>query len=228
MSEIPDRKGQGPPDDFETVLEKAEAPPVAPAPEAVGILAETPMNRPEEVPPAWLEPRLNELSDRLVALQDRLASLEAAVESATRQIAFIPPQVRMLGNRIEGIATAITEPRYRAVLLNLLGVYDLVDQVLRTLPPTTESDPVAEHRRNYQVLRTQLRQVLDANGLSEIPTDGPFNPELHRATQTVFCTESAESGRVVGVVRPGFRTEQAVLRYAEVIVSRYAPPDQEK
>jgi molecular chaperone GrpE (heat shock protein) len=167
------------------------------------------------------------VQDTLAAVEARLAYLETNLDTTAKQISFLPPQMRLLGNKIEGVAASLSEPRYRAVLLSLLAIYDLVNQMLRSLPSVPESDAMADDRRNYQVLRTQLRQTLESNGLSEIETGGPFDPELHRAVQRIPCDDPAQAGRVVEVVRPGFRTEQAVLRYAEVSVSQYVPPQAE-
>ncbi|MFQ6009267.1 MAG: nucleotide exchange factor GrpE [Candidatus Zixiibacteriota bacterium] len=168
---------------------------------------------------------VGELRELFVGMQDCLANIEKAMYTTANQVSFLPPQVRMLGGKIEGLTTSISEPRYRAVILSLLGVYDLVDQVLRTLPPAPESDADAGHRRNYEVMRTQLRQILEANGLSEIPADGDFEPKVHRALQNVPVDNPAQANRVLEVVRPGFRTEQSILRYAEVLVGQYVPPE---
>jgi molecular chaperone GrpE (heat shock protein) len=153
----------------------------------------------------------------------RLASLETAVEATTKQVSFLPPQVRQLSGKVEGLTTSMSEPRYRAALLSLLGVYDLVDQVLRTLPDADGDTHEAEHRRNYEVVRTQLRQILDANGLTEISTDGAFDPTVHRVAERKSVEDPARANLILEVVRPGFRTEQSVLRYSEVVVGHYAP-----
>jgi molecular chaperone GrpE (heat shock protein) len=149
-----------------------------------------------------------------MALAERIASLE-------KQVAFLPPQVRMLAAKVDGLTTAITEPRVRALLMGLLGIYDLVDQVLRTMPPQM-TDVDRDHLRNYQVLRSQLQVLLDSNGLCEIKADGAFDPLVHRALQSVAVDAPEKADRVMEVVRPGFRTEQSILRYAEVVVGRYS------
>ncbi len=166
-----------------------------------------------------------ELRDAVAAMQARMAAFEAAVDATAKQVSFLPPQMRMLGGKIDGLATAISEPRYRAALLGLLGVYDLADQILRALPADDDGQTgAANHRRNYEVLLAQLRQILEANGLTEIPTSGGFDPELHRALKLVPVANPAQSDQVLEVVRRGFRTEQSVLRYAEVLVGQYSPP----
>lgn len=162
------------------------------------------------------------LKDLIIATQERLGKVEAVLEGAMKQVAFLPPQIRILGNKVDGLATAISEPRVRALLLGTLGLHDLVEQMLRTCP--TGPDAEAGYRGNLLNLRLHLRQLLAANGLEEIATDGKFNPAIHRAVQRVPCANPAQEDHVVEVIRSGFRTEQAVLRYAEVLVGQYTPP----
>jgi hypothetical protein len=174
---------------------------------------------------AALHDDVRALRELLTATQVRLANLEDTVGTTAKQVSFLPPQVRMLGSKIDGLVTSISEPRYRAVLLSLVGVYDLIDQILHTLPVVPESTIEADHRRNYEVLRTQLRQILEMNGLLEIATDGVFDPTAHHAVRRVPCDDPKQMDCVLAVVRPGFRTEQSILRYAEVLVGQYVPPE---
>lgn len=161
------------------------------------------------------------------SVQSRLGSLETATTETSKQISFLPPQVRQLGAKVESLNSSISEPRYKAVLLGLLGVYDLVDQLLHTRPANETLVTEADHQRNYEVVRTQLRQLLEGNGLVQIPTDGAFDPTMHRATQRTTVGDPSQADMILEVVRPGFRTEQSVLRYAEVVVGHYTPENSE-
>src|SRR5205823_4079609 len=103
---------------------------------------------------------------------------------------------------------------------SLLVIYDLVDQSARAALVSGNDFP-GIHQRNYEVLSTQLAQILAVNGLSPIPADGPFDPAVHRAIERVPVDDALRANQIVELVRPGFRTEQAVLRYAEVRVGYY-------
>lgn len=170
-----------------------------------------------------IEMGVAEIRSQMEVLGDRVSEIEVGLGAAAKQVSFLPPQVRMLAGKVDGLATAISEPQYRALLLSLLGVYDLIDQILRT-PGSDVVDSPDTHCRNYEVLRTQLRQILHLNGLSLIPTEGAFNAELHRAVERVIVTDPADANRVLEVVRPGFHTETTVLRFAEVRVGYYTSP----
>jgi hypothetical protein len=145
----------------------------------------------------------------------RLDGVMAAVDAAVKQIGFLPGQIRALGTKVEGLSASISDSRLRSLLLGVVSVYDLADHMFRNVD-TAGTD----HRNNYEVIRTQLMQLLASNGLEEIPTTDGFDPKMHRAVQAVPCSDPAQVNRVMSVVRAGFRTDQAVLRYAEVVVGQ--------
>ena len=168
-----------------------------------------------------LSPELERHAEQLRALHEgtgeRLRTVQETLEALSKQISFLPPQLRMFGAKIDGLGTTISEPRHRSLLLGLASILDLVDQMRRSA--RTKPDQLADHLHNYEVLYTQLRQLLEGNGLSEISVDGPFDPKYHRALERIESSDPADADRILEVVRPGFRTEQAVLRYAEVKVA---------
>ena len=66
-----------------------------------------------------------------------------------------------------------------------------------------------------------LKMFLDElvkQGLEEIPTDIPFNPELHNAVMHVE-DESYGEGEIVQVFQKGYRLKDKVIRYAMVKVA---------
>jgi molecular chaperone GrpE len=147
-------------------------------------------------------------------LGERIGALE-------RQVGFIPPQIRQLVTKVDSLTTSVAEPRMKALLLGLVGIYDLIDQLARNATTTETSG--TDHGRNYRVLRSQLRVLLETNGLIEIAAEGAFDPLFHCALQSVAVEDPVADNRIVEVIRTGFRTDHAVLRYAEVVVARYSP-----
>jgi molecular chaperone GrpE (heat shock protein) len=174
---------------------------------------------------AGLQETVREMRDVLSAAETRLSTLEAAADAAGKQIAFLPPQMRMLAAKIDGVATSVSEPRLRALLLGVLSVYDLVEQARRSVLIDAATEAGALALRHYDVLRTQLRQLMESNGLAEVSSDGRFDPLVHRAIERVPVTDPSQANAVVQVLRPGFRTDQTVLRYAEVSVGCYTPAE---
>jgi molecular chaperone GrpE len=73
-----------------------------------------------------------------------------------------------------------------------------------------------------QLTRERLLAVLEAGGVTPIPTVGhPFDPYLHRAVG-VTAVGSATPNTIVAEERAGYQSPAGVLRYADVIVYRPA------
>ena len=209
------------------------SPPEIPSGVAVNTEASPDRDAPTAVDGTVLQNEWHALRGLFDTIVTRLTALESLAESTSKQLGFLPPQVRALGSKIESVSASLSDSRYRGLLLNVLLIFDLVDQPLRASPSAPGHRLEGEHRRNYEVLRTQLRQILEANGLSDISTEGAFDPEWQRALESVSTDDPANAGMVCRVLRPGFRAANSVLRYAEVSVwsevsdarSAQSPPD---
>jgi molecular chaperone GrpE len=70
-----------------------------------------------------------------------------------------------------------------------------------------------------QLVHTELLGVLSRNGVEQFdPTGEKFDPAEHEAL-TVRPEEGTDAGVVLEVVEKGYRTGEAVLRPARVVVS---------
>jgi molecular chaperone GrpE len=77
------------------------------------------------------------------------------------------------------------------------------------------------------MVRRQLADFLASQGAEEIPSEGKeFDPNVHEAVQQEETADSPE-GRVLRVLRRGFRLRDRLLRPASVVVSK-APATAEK
>ena len=73
------------------------------------------------------------------------------------------------------------------------------------------------------MVRRQFLSKLEGLGVKPIVTnDGRFDPTLHEAISTVPATSPIQDGMIVGVIRPGYRIGDDVLRPAAVAVARSA------
>jgi molecular chaperone GrpE len=69
------------------------------------------------------------------------------------------------------------------------------------------------------MVRKQLNEFLSSQGVEEIATDIPFDPNLHDAVAQEECA-AGEEGRVLKVTRRGFKLRDRLLRPASVVVSK--------
>lgn len=94
----------------------------------------------------------------------------------------------------------------------LLPVLDDFDRV-------AESDPNAEGWADgVKLVHKKLADILQKEGLTEIPSDGAFDPELHNAVMTE-AVEGMESGNIVQTFQKGYKVKEKIIRHSMVKVS---------
>ena len=69
------------------------------------------------------------------------------------------------------------------------------------------------------MVRKQLTDFLGAQGVEEIRTDIPFDPNLHDAVAQEECA-AGEEDRILKVSRRGYKLRDRLLRPASVVVSK--------
>jgi molecular chaperone GrpE len=69
------------------------------------------------------------------------------------------------------------------------------------------------------MVRRQLNEFLEAQGVSEIETAGLFDPNVHEAVAQEDCENGAE-GRILRITRKGYKLRDRLLRPASVVVSK--------
>jgi len=108
----------------------------------------------------------------------------------------------------------------REILVSLLEVVDNLDRALDSArrAGTSASDPLLQ---GVDLVRQQFLAKLDGFGIRRIdPGAEPFDPLLHEAVSAVPAADPSQDGRIVGVVRPGYRIGEEVLRPALVAVAK--------
>jgi molecular chaperone GrpE len=148
--------------------------------------------------------QLAELTARNEALEDRhrraLADFENLRKRSDREV-----------------ARRVTENRDR-----LLGDWlEVVDSVERALRSEHDDGPLAEGLR---AVLDQMEAILARHGVERIGHPGEaFDPDRHEAIG-VAPSEDAPDRTVAEVARSGFALGNAILRPAQVIVTRRAEP----
>ena len=116
------------------------------------------------------------------------------------------------------------ERNRREVLVSLLEVLDNLDRAIASARQagTSAGDPLLQ---GVDLVRQQFLSKLDGFGVSRIDAEGTrFDPLLHEAVSAVPVDDVKDEGRIVGVVRPGYRIGDEVLRPALVAVAKSSQP----
>ncbi len=174
---------------------------------------------------AQMSDNLKTLSESVPESVTRFDRIEHNIGQLSHQISYLPPQIKTFGRKIDELNTSISDSKYNNLLKSLLMIYDLVEQSLLSLENKNIATTVEDYHRTLGVLKTQLLQVLEINGLTQIPALGEsYNPKVHKALKSLPVEEPDKNGKNVEVFRPGFQSGSQILRFSEVSVGRYVPP----
>jgi molecular chaperone GrpE len=169
-----------------------------------------------------LEPRLDdqELEEQVVEepAAEALPSGEGAPapdESYLRLAAdFDNYRKRVAREQVE-----LTRRANERILNELLPV---LDDLERALAAAAEHDHTPEGEAKLEegvrLVHRSLLGLVERHGLSEIETEGAFDPHVHEAL-LAQPGEGAEEGSVLQVLQKGYRLGDKVLRPARVIVA---------
>lgn len=113
----------------------------------------------------------------------------------------------------------------RDVISELLEVLDNLDRAIdsarKSAPP---NDPLFQ---GVELVRRQFVGKLEGLGVTLInAADQPFDPALHEAITSVPSSPE-QDGKVIGVIRQGYRIGEDVLRPAAVAVGKVATASHE-
>ena len=184
--------------------------------------AETPASPDAELAPAAAAavevPPGNPLEQRARLAEDRLAEVMAAYRTLKNENEdFRERQSRNMERRFE--------QRREKLLLKFIDVLDNLDRALEAAQTSYAGQPLLE---GMILVRTQLLQTLQDEGLDRIPVLGlPFDPAVSESVSTAPVKEAEQHHMVVKELLRGYRLNGRVARASRVVIGVFeaAPPE---
>lgn len=150
--------------------------------------------------------------ERQLAEKDRIAQEYIA---KYRQAAADFEESRL---RLKREISKDVERSRRELLADMLEVLDNLD---RALDATRQAAAPETLLQGVEMVRRQFLSKLEGLGVNRIDATGEaFDPTVHEAVSTVPAASPAEDGRIVGIIRHGYRIGTDILRPASVAVAR--------
>jgi len=98
-----------------------------------------------------------------------------------------------------------------SLISEMLGITDDLERAL------SHADKDSDLAIGVGGIRNNLMKIFGSKGLTEIPTDGKFDPNIHEA----LCAEPGNTdGDITEVFMKGYRMGDRVIRYAKVKVTK--------
>ncbi len=134
---------------------------------------------------------------------DKLQRTAAEFQNSRRR------QEKLLADEIERASAHIVQ--------RLLPVVDDLDLAFQNVPTEVE-EPGGAWLDGLRQIQKKLAQVLEDQGVTMIPKEGPFDPSHHEAVSSE-PSETVESGHIIQTLRTGYIYKERVLRPALVRVA---------
>ena len=155
-------------------------------------------------------------------LEPRIEDEEVVEEPAAEESALAPDEsyLRLAADfdnyrkRVAREQVELTRRANERILNELLPVLDDLERALEAAAEHEE----AKLEEGVRLVHRSLLGLVERHGLSEIETEGRFDPHVHEALLTQ-AADSAEEGSVLQVLQKGYRLGDKVLRPARVIVA---------
>ncbi|MCL2607578.1 MAG: nucleotide exchange factor GrpE [Methanomassiliicoccaceae archaeon] len=98
-----------------------------------------------------------------------------------------------------------------SLISEMLGITDDLERAL------SHADKDSDLAIGVSGIRNNLMKIFGSRGLTEIPTDGKFDPSIHEA----LCAEPGDTdGIITEVFMKGYKIGDRVIRYAKVKVTK--------
>jgi molecular chaperone GrpE len=146
-------------------------------------------------------------------LEERLAALEAERDEYLNDLKRVAADFENYRKRAARDQESLVARAHERLVKELLPVLDDLERALAA----AEEHEEAKLEEGVRLVHRELKNGLDREGLSEIETNGRFDPHVHEAL--LSQPSEAEEGSVLEVVQKGYRLGDRVLRPARVIVA---------
>jgi molecular chaperone GrpE len=168
-----------------------------------------------------LEPRLEDEEEHEATVEEPVAE-ESAPAHSTAEPAQAPDESYLrlaadFDNYRKRVAREQVELRRRANERLLNELLPVLDDLERALEAAAEHEE-AKLEEGVRLVHRSLLGLVERHGLSEIETEGAFDPHVHEAL-LAQPGEGAEEGSVLQVLQKGYKLGDKVLRPARVIVA---------
>lgn len=158
--------------------------------------------------------------------QDPTEAYQQRARLAEDRLAEVLAAYRKLKNENEGYRDRITrnlerrfDQRRERLLLRFIEILDNLDRALEAAELSYAGNPLIE---GLILVRTQLLQTLQEEGLERIPVVGlPYDPGVSEAVETQPVDDPEQHHVVLRDMQRGYRLNGRVARASKVVVGDY-------
>ncbi len=163
-------------------------------------------------------------SQRIAELEEELAKSKAETKENLERYQRTLAEFDNYRKRTEREMADYRKFATNGLVKELLDVSDDLERAL-----STAKDPEDPLAVGVKAVRGNLIKILESQGVTEVPTDKGFDPEMHEALMVI---EGEEDNKIAQVYQKGYLMNGHVLRFAKVAVTKMkeleAAPEQDE
>lgn len=171
-----------------------------------------------------LRERVDELDASLEAHLEKITAVEAERDEYLGDLKRVAAEFDNFRKRAAREREAIVERANARLIGECLGILDDLERALAAGEGSASeagSEPESSTlMEGVALVEKRLRGLLEKEGVTEIGTDGQFDPHVHEALLTQPSEDAP--GTILGVMQKGYSIGDVVLRPARVAVA--GPP----
>ncbi len=146
-------------------------------------------------------------------LEEQVAALEAERDEHLNHLKRVAADFENYRKRVARDQESLIARAHERLVKELLPVLDDLERALAA----AENHEEARLEEGVRLVHRELEDALLREGLSEIETNGHFDPHVHEAL--LSQPADADEGSILEVVQKGYRLGDRVLRPARVVVA---------
>jgi len=145
------------------------------------------------------------LKDEIAQLQDKYARVHADFENVKK--------------RLEREKYQALEYAQEKFAKDLVPVVDSLEMAIKATESDLDKETLYDKlKEGVELTMKQLVTTLEKHGVTQVPEDAAFDPQVHHAVQQTDSDEH-ESGQIVSTFQKGYKYKDRTLRDAMVIVA---------
>jgi molecular chaperone GrpE len=163
-----------------------------------------------------LQARVKELEEELSKTKEELGEAQRKAEDYLNRLRYLQADFENYRKRVQREREELVKTASERIVVQLLEVLDSFELALESARRARGKKALLE---GMQLIYTQLRGILEKEGLREISCQGSLDPYYHEAV-AVEEKEDCEDGEILEVLQKGYTLNGKVIRYAKVKVAR--------
>lgn len=162
---------------------------------------------------------LDEAAAEAEAVENEFDLLQAEMAELKDKYARVHADFDNIKKRLEREKYTAVEYSNEKFAKDMIPVLDALQMALSSTENVTDpTEHLEKLKEGIELTLKQFTTSLEKHGVTMVPHNAPFDPNIHNAVQSVD-SDTVQSGQIVQTFQTGYRYKERPLREAMVVVA---------